>query len=228
MGVVHQRGRRRPGDRRARGAGAEECWWNRSTRPGAGGWRRSGTRRGRSCRCRGRGSATGPRWSTRTGPGPGTSWSAGTWRRPGLRRAVRVVGRRRVLGIPRTAFASRGCWSAGARAGAGEDPSPRWSVAFWVADADQAAARTGLGGRCCCRRWTSPSAGSRSSPTPRGGLQRVGGARRARPWPGRVLMVVRVPFTGDEKQSLRVSLDRHRDAVLWKPRASATTTCGGR
>ncbi len=29
-------------------------------------------------------------------------------------------------------------------------------------------------------------------------------------------MVVRVPFTGDEKQSLRVSLDRHRDAVLWK------------
>ena len=29
-------------------------------------------------------------------------------------------------------------------------------------------------------------------------------------------MVVRVPVTGDEKQSLRVSLDRHRDAVLWK------------
>ena len=29
-------------------------------------------------------------------------------------------------------------------------------------------------------------------------------------------MVVQVPFTGDEKQSLRVSLDRHRDAVLWK------------
>jgi len=25
-----------------------------------------------------------------------------------------------------------------------------------------------------------------------------------------------VPFTGDEKTSLRVSLDRHRDAVLWK------------
>jgi uncharacterized damage-inducible protein DinB len=29
-------------------------------------------------------------------------------------------------------------------------------------------------------------------------------------------MVRRVPFTGDEKQSLQVSLDRHRDAVLWK------------
>lgn len=26
----------------------------------------------------------------------------------------------------------------------------------------------------------------------------------------------RVPFTGGEKQSLRVALDRHRDAVLWK------------
>jgi uncharacterized protein DUF664 len=26
----------------------------------------------------------------------------------------------------------------------------------------------------------------------------------------------RVPFTGDEKESLRVSLDRHRDVVLWK------------
>lgn len=25
-----------------------------------------------------------------------------------------------------------------------------------------------------------------------------------------------VPYTGDEKESLRVSLDRHRDAVLWK------------
>jgi hypothetical protein len=29
-------------------------------------------------------------------------------------------------------------------------------------------------------------------------------------------MARRVPFTGDEKESLRVSLDRHRDAVLWK------------
>ena len=29
-------------------------------------------------------------------------------------------------------------------------------------------------------------------------------------------MPLRVPFTGDEKQSLHVSLDRHRDAVLWK------------
>jgi uncharacterized damage-inducible protein DinB len=29
-------------------------------------------------------------------------------------------------------------------------------------------------------------------------------------------MPLRVPFTGDEKQSLYVSLDRHRDAVLWK------------
>jgi uncharacterized damage-inducible protein DinB len=26
----------------------------------------------------------------------------------------------------------------------------------------------------------------------------------------------RVPFTGDEKESLHVSLDRHRDVVLWK------------
>jgi uncharacterized damage-inducible protein DinB len=25
-----------------------------------------------------------------------------------------------------------------------------------------------------------------------------------------------VPFTGDEKTSLRVALDRHRDAILWK------------
>jgi uncharacterized damage-inducible protein DinB len=29
-------------------------------------------------------------------------------------------------------------------------------------------------------------------------------------------MVIRVPFTGGEKESLKVSLDRHRDAVLWK------------
>jgi hypothetical protein len=29
-------------------------------------------------------------------------------------------------------------------------------------------------------------------------------------------MALRVPFTGGEKQSLKVSLDRHRDAVLWK------------
>jgi uncharacterized damage-inducible protein DinB len=29
-------------------------------------------------------------------------------------------------------------------------------------------------------------------------------------------MVIRVPFTGAEKESLQVSLDRHRDAVLWK------------
>jgi uncharacterized damage-inducible protein DinB len=29
-------------------------------------------------------------------------------------------------------------------------------------------------------------------------------------------MVVRVPFTGAEKESLQVSLDRHRDAILWK------------
>jgi uncharacterized damage-inducible protein DinB len=28
--------------------------------------------------------------------------------------------------------------------------------------------------------------------------------------------MLRVPFTGDEKTSLRVALDRHRDAVLWK------------
>src|ERR671933_811719 len=29
-------------------------------------------------------------------------------------------------------------------------------------------------------------------------------------------MVKRVPFTGGEQESLRVALDRHRDAVLWK------------
>jgi uncharacterized damage-inducible protein DinB len=29
-------------------------------------------------------------------------------------------------------------------------------------------------------------------------------------------MVKRVPFTGGEKESLRVSLDRHRDVVRWK------------
>jgi uncharacterized damage-inducible protein DinB len=29
-------------------------------------------------------------------------------------------------------------------------------------------------------------------------------------------MVRRVPFTGEEKLSLRTSLDRHRDVVLWK------------
>jgi Protein of unknown function (DUF664) len=29
-------------------------------------------------------------------------------------------------------------------------------------------------------------------------------------------MAQRVPFTGGEKGSLRVSLDRHRDAILWK------------
>lgn len=29
-------------------------------------------------------------------------------------------------------------------------------------------------------------------------------------------MVTRVPLRGDEKSSLRASLDRHRDAVLWK------------
>jgi uncharacterized damage-inducible protein DinB len=29
-------------------------------------------------------------------------------------------------------------------------------------------------------------------------------------------MVKRVPFTGGEKESLQVALDRHRDAILWK------------
>jgi uncharacterized damage-inducible protein DinB len=29
-------------------------------------------------------------------------------------------------------------------------------------------------------------------------------------------MVIRVPFTGAEKESLKVALDRHRDAILWK------------
>ena len=29
-------------------------------------------------------------------------------------------------------------------------------------------------------------------------------------------MPQRVPFTGEEKESLKVALDRHRDAILWK------------
>ncbi|BCB91652.1 hypothetical protein Psuf_089650 [Phytohabitans suffuscus] len=29
-------------------------------------------------------------------------------------------------------------------------------------------------------------------------------------------MVIRVPFTGGEKESLQASLDRHREVVLWK------------
>jgi uncharacterized damage-inducible protein DinB len=29
-------------------------------------------------------------------------------------------------------------------------------------------------------------------------------------------MVQRVPFTGGEKESLKVAMDRHRDAILWK------------
>jgi uncharacterized damage-inducible protein DinB len=29
-------------------------------------------------------------------------------------------------------------------------------------------------------------------------------------------MVTRVPFTGAEKESLKVALDRHRDTILWK------------
>ena len=128
-----------------RGSWGRRCWWSRSTRPGAGGWPPSGTRRGRSCRCRGRGSATGPRWSTRTGPGPGTSWSAGTWRRPGTSTSSCSGGRPTTCPrpIPRTAFTLGGLLVGGGHAPApGEDPSPRWSVAFWVADADEAAART--------------------------------------------------------------------------------------
>ena len=29
-------------------------------------------------------------------------------------------------------------------------------------------------------------------------------------------MVIRVPFTGEEKESLQVALDRHREVMLWK------------
>lgn len=32
-----------------------------------------------------------------------------------------------------------------------------------------------------------------------------------------IAMARSVPFKGDEEQSLHVSLDRHRDAVVWKP-----------
>lgn len=38
-------------------------------------------------------------------------------------------------------------------------------------------------------------------------------------------MAQRVPFTGSEKESLHVSLDRHRDAVLWSSKASTTRHC---
>jgi uncharacterized damage-inducible protein DinB len=37
-----------------------------------------------------------------------------------------------------------------------------------------------------------------------------------RPGCYRLRMSQRVPFTGGEKESLRISLDRHRDVVLWK------------
>jgi Protein of unknown function (DUF664) len=36
-------------------------------------------------------------------------------------------------------------------------------------------------------------------------------------------MEVRVPFTGAEKESLHVSLDRHRDVVVWKLEGLADT-----
>ena len=45
-------------------------------------------------------------------------------------------------GIPRTAFTLGGLLVGGGTRRRREDPSPRWSVAFWVADADEAAART--------------------------------------------------------------------------------------
>jgi uncharacterized protein len=45
--------------------------------------------------------------------------------------------------IPRTTFTLGELLVGGGHAPTpGEDPTPRWSVAFWVADADQAAART--------------------------------------------------------------------------------------
>jgi hypothetical protein len=51
--------------------------------------------------------------------------------------------------FPRTTFTLGGLLVGGGHAPAPqEDPTPRWSISFWVADADQAAARAGeLGGR---------------------------------------------------------------------------------
>ena len=40
-------------------------------------------------------------------------------------------------------------------------------------------------------------------------------------------MVIRVPFTGDEKQSLRVASTGTVTRCSGSSRASATTTCGG-
>jgi Protein of unknown function (DUF664) len=40
-------------------------------------------------------------------------------------------------------------------------------------------------------------------------------------------MAQRVPFTGGEKESLRVSLDRHRDAILWKLEGLGDDALGG-
>jgi Protein of unknown function (DUF664) len=31
-----------------------------------------------------------------------------------------------------------------------------------------------------------------------------------------MIMMIRVPFLGGEKESLQASLDRHREAILWK------------
>ncbi|MFB9903984.1 DinB family protein [Allokutzneria oryzae] len=48
--------------------------------------------------------------------------------------------------------------------------------------------------------------------------RRAGGAGRSCSACSRYhpLMEQKVPFTGEEKESLRISLDRHRDVVLWK------------
>jgi hypothetical protein len=36
-----------------------------------------------------------------------------------------------------------------------------------------------------------------------------------------------VPLRGDEKTTLHISLDRHRDAVLWKLETSMKSSCAG-
>jgi hypothetical protein len=40
-------------------------------------------------------------------------------------------------------------------------------------------------------------------------------------------MAQRVPFIGSEKESLHVSLDRHRDVVVWKLEGRTTSSCAG-
>ena len=176
-------------------------------RPGPGGGSRVVVAAGGALRGRGgqRGRGLDLERAGQRGPGGG----------PGLlRRAVRVVGRRRAAGIPRTAFTLGGLLVGGGaarRRGRTRRPVGAWPSG-WPTPTRAAARTQELGGTVLLPPMDIPVGRFDRRRPPEAGLHRVGGARRARPWPGQVLMVVQVPFTGDEKQSLRVSLDRHRDA----------------